>query len=176
MRALLTRDRLQLTVVGDIDARPHGTAVLVTEVVGDTGGDSFGVGLAELFYGRQCGGFEELLVEPAQEADRVVVIDHAVDGQPCMLCDPLVPPQARRDLLRDQLAQRARLGLAQRLVAVETEAQAAAPLIEIGEQPSLTADILQIFHWHRKLGVVLRRAGRDAFFDQGADALDQALP
>ena len=61
------------------------------------------------------------------------------------------------------------------IVAVQTEAQAAAAFVEIGKQPALAMKILDVFHRHGELGVVLRRARGDAFLDECVNALDQVL-
>ena len=63
----------------------------------------------------------------------------------------------------------------QRIIAVQTEAESAAPLIEIGEQPAFAMKVADVVERRREIGVVARRARRDAFFDEGVNALDQAL-
>ena len=61
----------------------------------------------------------------------------------------------------------------QRIVAVEAEAETAAPFAEIGEQPALVIKIANVFDRCFKGRIVLRRPRRDAFFDQLVDAFDQ---
>ncbi len=63
------------------------------------------------------------------------------------------------------------------IIAVQTEPKAAAPLVlvEIGEQPAFAVKIADVFERRRKVGVECRRARRDAFFDQGVDALNEAV-
>ena len=54
----------------------------------------------------------------------------------------------------------------QRIVAVEAEAETAAPFAEIGEQPALVIKIANVFDRCFEGRVVLRRPRRDMFFDQ----------
>ena len=58
---------------------------------------------------------------------------------------------------------------------MKTEAEPAAPLVEIGEQPAFAMEILDIFDRHRELGVILRCARCDAFFNECVNALNDAL-
>ena len=51
----------------------------------------------------------------------------------------------------------------QRIVAMETETKAAAPLIEIGEQPAFAVEILNVFQRRGEFGVVACRSRRDTF-------------
>ena len=47
-------------------------------------------------------GSQQLLVEPTQERDRVVVMDNPIRGQPAVRGDLGIPPKARRDLVGEQ--------------------------------------------------------------------------
>jgi len=60
----------------------------------------------------------------------------------------------------------------QRIVAVQTETEAAAALIEIGEQPTFAMKIADVLERGGELGVVSGRPRRDAFPHEGIDALD----
>jgi len=63
----------------------------------------------------------------------------------------------------------------QRIVSVKTETEAAAPLIEIGEQPAFAMKVADVVERRRELGVVAGRARRDAFLDKGVDPVNEAL-
>ena len=60
----------------------------------------------------------------------------------------------------------------QRILAIETETQAAAPPVEIGEQPAFAMKIADVVERRREIGVVARRARRDAFPDKGVNPVN----
>ena len=83
----------------------------------------------------------------------------------------MIDAMARRRIAVGQVLVDQKKG--QRIVAVEAEAKATAPLVEIGEQPALVMQILNVFDRCFKGRIVLRRPRRNTFVDQLVDTFDE---